>query len=496
MIRSHVIGLLCVSSLISLHAGTNAPAPSAKNPGTAAAGCGHNPGPWDTSIYSGLALTHGTVDSLTVNAGIRAVGSWTDKEAILFADYLYGETQSATTNNAFRAGMQWNFLVSDRVFVGLGSGFLFDEVADVDYRVNLAPSIGYYLIKTDATKLTLEVGPGYTWEKQGGVSRDFFGYRAAERFEHVFANGARIYQTLEYMPESNDFSSYLLAAEAGLEVPLTSKLKWRLAARDVYDSTPSAGRDENDLTFLTGLSYAIGDSPAIKCKVCRAEAAAKPAPAPAKDTWLTTGSLGFSLTRGNSETLLLTAGIDTVKYTDNDEVRFGVGGSYGEVGSSTNVENLRANAQYNHVIGGPLYLGAGLDYLMDDIADLDYRITPAMLLGAYLVKTDATKLALEAGPAWTFQKQGGIEDNFFSVVARERFETVLSSGSKIFQSVSALFNTEDSSDYVITAEAGIDMKIAGAWNLRIAAQDIYDAIPASGAEQNEFRLISGISINF
>ena len=185
-----------------------------------------------------------------------------------------------------------------------------------------------------------------------------------------------------------------------------------------------------------------------------------------------------------------------MKYTDTDEVRFGLGGSYGEIGSTTNLENLRANAQYNMVLADPMYLGVGADYLMDTIADLDYRITPAVLLGAYLVKTDATKLALEAGPAWTFQKQGGIEDNFFSVVARERFETVLTSGSKFFQSVSALFNTEDSNDYVITAEAGIDMKIAGAWNFRIAAQDIYDAIPAAGAEQNELRLISGISINF
>ena len=497
MIRNHIIGLLCVSSLVNLHAGTTAPAKSAKNPAAATtADCGHNPGPWDTSIYSGLALTHGTVDSLTVNAGIRAIGSWADQEALLFADYLYGENQSATTNNAFRAGAQTNFLISDRAFIGLGAGFLYDEVADVDYRVNAGPTLGYYLIKSDTNKLTLEVGPGYTWEKQGGISRDFFGYRAAERFEHVFANGGRLYQSLEYMPESNDFNSYLLAAEAGLEIPLSAKVKLRFAVRDTYDSTPAAGRDENDLTLLTGFTYAIGDVPAVKCKVCRAEATAKPAPLPAKDTWITTGSLGFSLTRGNSETLLLTGGIDTVKYTDTDEVRFGLGGSYGEIGSTTNLENLRANAQYNMVLADPMYLGVGADYLMDTIADLDYRITPAVLLGAYLVKTDATKLALEAGPAWTFQKQGGIEDNFFSVVARERFETILSSGSKFFQSVSALFNTENSDDYVITAEAGIDMKIAGAWNLRIAAQNIYDAIPASGAEQNELRLISGISVNF
>lgn len=500
MKRSLLIGLLCAGSLLSARAGTGSTAASNKACSacatTGTAPCGHNPGPWDTSIYSGLALTRGTVDSLTVNAGIRAVGSWADREALIFADYLYGENEGATTNNAFRAGAQWNFLVTDRLFFGLGAGFLHDQIADVDYRVNVAPTIGYYLIKSSSTKLSLEVGPGYTWENQGGISRGFFGYRAAERFEHVFDNGARLYQALEYMPENGDFNSYLLAAEAGVELPISTKVKLRFAVRDTYDSTPAAGHDENDIAVLTGLTYAIGDVPAVKCKVCRAEAAAKPAPLPAKDTWITTGSLGFSLTRGNSDTLLLTGGVDTVKYTDADEIRLGAGGSYGEIGSSTNLQNARANAQYNRVLADPFYVGIGADYLMDTIADLDYRVTPAILLGAYLVKSDATKLALEAGPAWTFQKQGGSDSSFFSVVARERFETILTCGSKVFQSVTALFNTKDSSDYVITTEAGIDMKLVGALNLRIAAQDVYDARPAAGASKNELRVVSGLSINF
>ena len=125
--KTVVASLMLAFTALSGHAGESTPGeknPSAKNP--VAAGCGHNPGPWDTSIYSGLSLTQGTVDSLTVNAGILAKGTWTSDEIILMADYLYGDTDGATTNNTFRAGAQYNHLLTDRSYLGLTSGFLYD----------------------------------------------------------------------------------------------------------------------------------------------------------------------------------------------------------------------------------------------------------------------------------------------------------------------------------------------------------------------------------
>lgn len=482
-------------ALIALGAQAGESVRSEKNP--VATGCGHNPGPWDTSIYSGLSLTQGTVDSLTLNAGILVKGTWTADELMLMADYIYGETDGAKNNNTFRAGAQYNHLLSDRLYLGLTSGFLYDEIADIDYRVNLYPTLGYYLIKSDTTKLALETGIGYTWEKQGGNADEYTGARFAERFEHTFENGAKFYQLLEYIPRIDDWNDYLLAAEVGFNVPLTAKISWRTAVRDSYDSSPAAGREANDLTLLTGISYALGAAPAPnKCKICRRIEADKPAAPPPQGTWITTGSIGFSLTSGNSDTSLIQAGIDTVRYTDGDEARFGIGGGYGEVDGSTNLQNLHANAQYNKVLTAPLYAGLRTDFLHDDIASVDYRVTPAAVLGAYLVKTDTTKLSIEAGPGGTFQKQGGVSDSFFSIVAQQRLEVAINGRTKIWESVGGLLNTSDTSDYIITAEAGVDMKISTGLSLRVVAQNSYDAQPAAGADSNEFRLTSGLAITF
>ena len=496
LIRPKIAVASIMLALTALSASAGEKTSSPKNPVTPA-GCGHVVGPWDTSIYSGMSLTQGTVDSLSVNAGILVTGTWTADEVMLMADYLYGDNEGATTSNTFRAGAQYNHLLTDRFYLGLTSGFLYDEIADIDYRVNLYPTLGYYLIKSDTTKLALEAGAGYTWEKLGGISDSYPGARFAERFSHTFANGAKVYQLLEYIPQIDDFNDYLLAAEIGFEIPLTSKVSWRTAVRDTYDSSPAAGREENDLTVLTGISYSLGASAAPNnCKICRSIEADKPAPPPPQGTWITTGSIGYALTSGNSETSLVQAGLDTVRYTDADEIRLGIGGGYGEVGSKTNVQNFRAGAQYNMVIAAPWYAGVRADFLHNDISAVDYRVTPAAVLGAYLIKTDKTKLALEAGPAGTFQKQGGIEDSFFSVLAQQRLEVAINGRTKVWQSVGGLLNTSDTSDYMITAEIGVDMKISTALSFRVVAQDLYDAEPAAGTDSNELRVTSGLAITF
>lgn len=165
------------------------------------------------------------------------------------------------------------------------------------------------------------------------------------------------------------FGSYIIAAEAGLEVPLSAKLKLRLAARDTCDSRPDAGRDSNDLTLLTDLSYAFADAAPIKCKVCRWEAANKPVPKPEQNVWPTTGSIGCTMITGNADAALLTLGLDTVKYADADEIRVGALAAYGEADGARNNQMAWAKAQYNRVLKAPFYAALSTDFLHDEWVD-------------------------------------------------------------------------------------------------------------------------------
>jgi hypothetical protein len=82
-----------------------------------------------------------------------------------------------------------------------------DDIADLDYRFVLSPLVGYYFIKTATTFLSGEVGPSFVHEKQGGDEMSYVGARVGQRFEHKFKNTAKIWESLEWIPQVDDFDN-------------------------------------------------------------------------------------------------------------------------------------------------------------------------------------------------------------------------------------------------------------------------------------------------
>lgn len=238
----------------------------------------------------------------------------------------------------------------------------------------------------------------------------------------------------------------------------------------------------------------------------RGATAAEPAPEPKKG-WETTAAAGMTLTRGTHDTFLATAGLNTIRKWEKDEVSLGISGGYGEdtdksfgTNKTTVINNnfIQGYAQYNRLFTEKFYGGIRLDGAFDGIAELDYRITLTPLLGYYFIKNAKTTLAVEVGPsAVTEQYSGQDSDTYFGIRFAERFEHKLTDSTKIWQTVSYVPDVEDwMGHYVIMAEAGIDTAISKKWSLRVVLQDAYSSEPAPGIQNNELRLIAGTAYKF
>lgn len=451
--------------------------------------------PWEVTAAAGLNLARGNSDNLLLNTEILASYLTLHDEVYLGASYLYGEDSGVVNNNAFRAYANYNHLLNDRLYLGLFSDFLYDELANVDYRVTAGPNLGYYVIKNDTTKLAFEVGAGYLWEKQG-VADDYFILRFAQRFEHQLASRVKFVESVVYQPEAGDFGNYLLTAEAGLSFAISKHWALKTSVRDIYDSTPAAGAKSNDLAVLASLSYSLGgfaeEAPA-KRRTLKAEK--KKAADPAKG-WARTAALGFGLTRGNSSTLNVTGDFATVYRGAENELFFNLGGAYGEIEGDPNLQNVRSSVQYNRMLTERFYAGSSLSFLYDDIANLDYHVSPALLAGAYLVKNDTAKLSVDAGPAYVWQKVGGVTDNYFAIQIGEKFSLKLSDNLSFGQTLTYTPEIGDFSNFTLNAAAFIDVDISSNLSFRTGVTDIYDATPAAGSKKNDLLLTSGIAIRF
>ena len=213
-------------------------------------------------------------------------------------------------------------------------------------------------------------------------------------------------------------------------------------------------------------------------------------------TWSRRFDLGFNLTDGNSNTTLLTAGvkIDRSVPSKRDEWHFKANHSYGEEDSETNIDRSDAEASYRHVIDNEFFWGISENFERDDLAAVDYRTLTAVKGGYYFLRTERFRFRAEAGPGYLFEKVTEGSHDYLAAVASERFEWVISPTANLYEEVSIIASTEDSDNYLVNAEIGLEAAVTTAVSLIFKIKSDYDNEPAEGRKKND--LISTTSLAY
>ncbi|MGO8699334.1 MAG: YdiY family protein [Limisphaerales bacterium] len=218
---------------------------------------------WQGSVSVGLTLARGNTDTTLFSATGTAKKRWTGNDLTLGIEGLYGEsknpgqTKSTETAESLHLYGQDNVNFTDRLFgYGRVDG-LHDGISDIQYRFTLAPGAGYYFIKNKIRDLSLEAGPGYIFERLDDDTQSFVTLRVAEKFHYAFSPRARLWETLEFLPQVDNFNNYIANGELGVEAGLnkSEKLLLRTVLQDSYDSIPAAGRLRNDIKLITSVAY-------------------------------------------------------------------------------------------------------------------------------------------------------------------------------------------------------------------------------------------------
>lgn len=222
---------------------------------------------WESTAAAGVTLTRGNSKTFTATANVDTKRKWSKDEVLLGASAGYGKTtvvnrtdnepdEENRTVGYAKAFGQFNHLFTERFYGALRVDGLNDEIADIHYRLSIAPLAGYYFIKKPATTLSGDIGPSWVVEKVGEAgARGYLGLRAGERFEHKFANGARVWQSLDITPEVENWENYVLNFTLGASAPITKALSLQVLLEDTYDHQPSPGRLKNDVKLTAGLAY-------------------------------------------------------------------------------------------------------------------------------------------------------------------------------------------------------------------------------------------------
>jgi putative salt-induced outer membrane protein YdiY len=214
------------------------------------------------TITMGATLTEGNSDTMQATVGLLSEGEKAMLGSIRAGlEGRYGESEvdgetEKTMENA-KAFLDARKTASERLYTAVNASFLYDDVADIDYRATISAGPGWYLIKNESTALSGDIGPAYVIERVGGEDEDYAALRIGERFEHKFSASARIWQSAEYLAKISEFERYFINAEVGAESAMTARVNLRFVLQDQYNSQPADDKDKNDLTFIAGISVKL-----------------------------------------------------------------------------------------------------------------------------------------------------------------------------------------------------------------------------------------------
>jgi len=210
-------------------------------------------GRWVITALLGGSYSRGNSEARSINTGLKLKREGEGDEFAAGFHGSYGERKGAISAETLDADAHYQRDLRSKWFAGLRGDFEHDAPAEVEWRVAVTPYAGCHLLETERSKLTVEGGPSFVTEQQGGNEHMFFGAYAGVKGEHKLAARTRLFAELSWLGETADRKSYLLTSEVGIDHALSDKLSLQVIGRNTYDSTPAFGRERHDFQFLSAL---------------------------------------------------------------------------------------------------------------------------------------------------------------------------------------------------------------------------------------------------
>jgi putative salt-induced outer membrane protein YdiY len=216
-------------------------------------------------------------------------------------------------------------------------------------------------------------------------------------------------------------------------------------------------------------------------------------------TWSGTVGGGLSLTSGNTDSLIYNFAFDIARDS--------------RVGNVVEWKGLYLRgAQNKIVVVNRLSLGlrdefrfstrtfffGHIDYLHDRFKLIDYFVAPAVGFGYKLVEIPSTTFSIDLGGGSVTERNPGTDARTTGgIKAGETLTHELNATASIKQATTALLNSNDLGNLLLTSSIGLATRISTRFQLTVDLIDTYKSRPATVAtERNDVNLVIAITAKY
>jgi len=227
-------------------------------------------------------------------------------------------------------------------------------------------------------------------------------------------------------------------------------------------------------------------------------------------SWVVGANVGYSLTRGNSETSNLALAFTGDRKTLHDEIALYANTVYstndapGAVPGTT-ADATQGGARYDRNFGPRTFGFGAADFQSNGLQQLNLRSVFTGGLGYHAIKGDRTTLDLLVGPNYTRESYIAYSDQFLALTLGEELTQKVGKSTVVMQKL--YFFPELSGNLPAGQDNG-KAKYRGAFNFGTVTKlskwlgwqnafgDIYVSNPPMGTKQNDLQLTTGINVSF
>ena len=231
--------------------------------------------------------------------------------------------------------------------------------------------------------------------------------------------------------------------------------------------------------------------------------------------WQGGANVGFSFTRGNSQTENLALAFIAARATKTDKLSLYTNVIYGtnKLATPSTTANTEAGGiRYDHNINPRMFGFVGADFTSNALQDLNLRSVGSVGVGYHAIKSDKTTLDFLAGGNFTDENYtvtitnttvtppttstSKLVHNFGGLTLGEELTHKLGKTTVLAQKLYLYPNLTQTGEYRGTFDLGLVTKISKWLGWQNQFGDVYVSNPPMGTKQNDVVLTTGLNISF
>jgi putative salt-induced outer membrane protein YdiY len=217
--------------------------------------------------------------------------------------------------------------------------------------------------------------------------------------------------------------------------------------------------------------------------------------------WAGGANVGFSLTRGNSQTKNLALAFTADRKTRTDDISLYANTVYAANDAPGAVPRTTAStdqggARYSRNLGPRLFAYGSADFQTDALQDLNLRSVLGGGLGFHAINRDRTTLDFLGGLNYTKESYTTFSRNFAALTLGEEFSQKLGASTLLTQKFYFFPDLSQTGEYRTVFNFGSVTKLSKWLGWQNAFGDIYVTNPPVGTKKNDIILTTGLNFSF